>query len=399
MIELTPTGMAHGGAAVGRIDGKAHFVEGALPGELVRGEITRDKASWARVDLAEVVEPSPQRVEPPCPSFGACGGCQWQYADYTAQLEWKHSIVSGQLAHLGGLTDPPMRPIVAPGPEYGYRNRMDFSVLDGVPALSRRRSRTLVPIPDCHLLHPALATALERLGDLTGARSITTRASTTTGEMLAVVRGSLPEGAAEWGCAVSRRDRRGVRPVVGPGHIHETVAGAELRITGDAFFQSNTAGAEELVALITTLLDPQPGETLLDAYAGGGLFAVTVGSRAGRVIAIEANGLAAFDLSHNLARSGIDHQVVKGPVEEAPAGDGWALAIADPPREGLRPPGVAAITAGRPRSIAYVSCDPASLARDVALLDDAGYTLESATPVDLFPQTFHIETVAHLDRR
>ncbi len=399
MVEFTPTGMAHGGAAVGRIDGKAHFIDGAMPGELVRGEVVQDKQAWARVALQEVVQKSPHRVAPPCPHFAECGGCQWQHADYPAQLEWKQSIVAGQLAHIGGLDDPPVSPTIAPGPEYGYRNRMDFSVLDGAPALTQRRTRTLVAVPGCLLLHPNLCDVFKKLDHLDGVRGVTLRASTTTGAVLAVVRGPVPDEAAGWGCAVSRRDRTGVRAVIGSGDIHETVAGTELRITGDAFFQNNTAGAEALVTLITEFLEPQPGETLLDAYAGGGLFAVTVGSKAGTVIAVEANGLAVYDLRHNLAQAGIDHRVKKGSVEDVDIGGSWDIAIVDPPREGLRPAGVAAVTAGRPRSIAYVSCDTASLARDSRHLDEAGYRLDLATPVDLFPQTFHIEIVAQFTRK
>jgi 23S rRNA (uracil1939-C5)-methyltransferase len=399
MVEFTPTGMAHGGAAVGRIDGKAHFVDGAMPGELVRGEVVHDKGTWARVTLQEVVQESPHRVTPPCPHFADCGGCQWQFADYPAQLEWKQSIVTGQLAHIGGLDDPPVGPTLAPGPEYGYRNRMDFSVLDGAPALTQRRTSTLVAVPECLLLHPNLGVVFERLDDLDGVRGLTLRASTTTGEVLAIVRGPVPDGATAWGCAVSRRDRTGVHAVIGRGDIHETVGGMDLRVTGDAFFQNNTAGAEALVTLIREALEPQQGETLLDAYAGGGLFAVTVGSKAGTVVAVEANGLAVYDLRHNLAEAGVDHQVEKGSVDEVDIGGSWDIAIVDPPREGLRRPGVAAVTAGRPRSIAYVSCDPASLARDSRHLDEAGYRLDLATPVDLFPQTFHIETVARFTRK
>jgi len=399
MVEFIPIGMAHRGAAVGRIDGKAYFIDGAMPGELVRGEVVQDKGSWARVTLQEVVQQSPHRVAPPCPHFARCGGCQWQFADYSAQLEWKQSIVAGQLAHLGGLDDPPVTATVAPGPEYGYRNRMDFSVLDGAPALTQRGTHTLVPIAECLLLHPILGHVFEKLTDLGGVRSVTLRASTTTGAVLAVVRGPVPDGAAAWGCAVSRRDRTGVHAVIGRGDIHETVAGMDLRVTGDGFFQNNTAGAEALVTLITEALEPQPGETLLDAYAGGGLFAVTVGRKADAVIAVEANGLAVYDLRHNLEEAGVDHRIERGSVEEVDIGGSWDIAIVDPPREGLRRAGVAAVTAGSPRSIAYVSCDPASLARDARHLDEAGYRLDLATPVDLFPQTFHIETVVHFTRR
>lgn len=394
MIELTPTGMAHGGAAIGRVDGKAHFVDGAMPGELVRGEVVQDKESWARVELREVLQPSPARIEPPCPHFAACGGCQWQYAEHEAQLEWKRSIVAGQLSHLGGLSDPPVAATVSPGPPYGYRNRMDFSIADGALALTRRGTHDLVPITECHLLLPTLVPVFDRIGGLEGARGLTLRASATSGEVLAIVRGRVPDDAPGWDCAVSRRDRTGVHPVIGSGELHETIAGIRLRITGDAFFQNNTAGAQALVALVEDALEPGHGDVLLDGYAGGGLFGATVGRHAGSVIAVESNSLATFDLRHNLAAAEVDHTIVREPFEQADLNATWDLAVVDPPREGLRRDGVATVVSGGPRTIVYVSCDPASLARDVRHLEEVGYRLEHATPVDLFPQTFHVETVA-----
>jgi 23S rRNA (uracil1939-C5)-methyltransferase len=398
MLEFTPSGMAHGGAAIGRIDGKAHFVDGAMPGELVRGEVAQDKGAWARVTLHQILERSPQRVTPPCRHFASCGGCQWQYADYPAQLEWLQSIVAGQLSHLAGLDDPPVAPTVAPGPPYGYRNRMDFSVTDGTLALNQRGTHNLVPITECLLLHPNLAVVFDKVGDLERVRGVTLRTSVTSGEVLAVVRGKVPDTAKSWGCAVSRRDRTGVHAVIGSGEIHETVAGMRLRITGDGFFQNNTAGAETLVSLVDDALVPEHDDVMLDGYAGGGLFGATLGREAATVIAVESNSLAVFDLRHNLAAADIDHEIVREPFESAELPGSWDIAVVDPPREGLRREGVAAVTRGNPRAIAYVSCDPASLARDTRLLGEAGYTLDLATPVDLFPQTFHVEIVAAFSR-
>lgn len=396
MIELTPSDIAHGGEAVARVDGKAHFVAGAMPGELVTATVTLDKGAWARANLVDVVEPSPNRVTPPCPHFAACGGCQWQFADYPSQLEWKRSIVAGQLRHLGRVDDPPVRETVAPGPEYRYRNRMDYRVLGGSPALHRHKSNELVALTECSLLRPELAELFDRLGDLRGADRVTLRIAVASGEMLVVVRGELPEAHATWGCSVVKAGRDGLDTIIGSPSIHETVAGVDLRITGEAFFQNNTDGAAALVALAKEALDAGPDDTLLDAYAGGGLFALTAGAAAGRVIAVEVGSTAFNDLRHNARSSGREIRVVRGALEEV-AGtldEYWTLAIVDPPRTGLRADGVAAITATGPRTIVYVSCDVASLARDARMLGDAGYHLDWATPVDMFPQTFHVETVA-----
>jgi 23S rRNA (uracil1939-C5)-methyltransferase len=394
MIELTTTDMTHGGAAIGRVDGKAHFVDGAMPGETVRGEVTQDRGSWARVELQEIVTEAPQRTIPPCPHFAACGGCQWQFAEHAAQLEWKRSIVAGQLQHLGGLDDPPVTETRSPGPAFAYRNRMDFSVVDGALALTRRRSRELVPIDECLLLMPRLLPVFERIGGLDRVRKLTLRGSASTGEVIAIVRGRVPDDAPGWDCKVSRRDRTGVHPVIGDGEIHETVDGVSLRITGDAFFQNNTAGAELLVRLAREALDPTPDDVLLDGYAGGGLFGATIGRGVSTVTAVESNRLAVHDLRHNLESAGVDHTIVTEPFESMASDGAWDLALVDPPREGIGESGVTSVVAGGPRTIVYVSCDPASLARDVRHLAARGYELTNATPVDLFPQTFHVETVA-----
>ncbi len=400
-MELTPIDIAHGGEAVARHDGKAHFIAGAMPGERVEGDIVLDKGSWARVEITRVIEASPHRVTPACPHFGECGGCQWQFADYPAQLDWKHSIVAGQLTHLGKLTEAPVRETVAVGPPYGYRNRVDFRVFDGKPALYRQKSRHLVPLDVCHLLHPLLAEVFDALGPLDGVERLILRAGVTTGERLAIIEGTVPDQIGDWECSVAQRSRHGLTVISGTGEIHEEIAGARLRVTGGAFFQNNTAGAQALVRLVTEATDPLPYETVLDAYAGGGLFGATVGRTAGRVIAVETSPLAVADLRHNLKAAGIeDHRVVRGEFEKV-AGtldEYWDVAIIDPPRVGLGIGGVAAVTAAFPRVIAYVSCDPASLARDHRYLEDAGYVLDWATPVDLFPQTYHVETVARYIR-
>lgn len=396
MVELSPHDMAHGGEAVAKLDGKTYFVADTMPGERVEVEVTKDKGSWARARLVDVLEASPQRVDAPCPHFADCGGCQWQFAGHAAQLDWKRSIVASQLAHLGGLTDVEVRATVSPGPEYGYRNRMDFHVSAGRPALYRRRSRDLVPLDACHLVVEPLAELFAKLGDLTDVQELTMRAGTRTGDLLVTIRGAVPAQAAEWGAHVARV-RRG-KPVaeIGRPYVFEEVAGHRLRITANAFFQNNTPGADALVAHVLEALDPQPGDVLLDGYAGGGLFSVSLGAHVDEVIAVEVSPLALDDLEFNLTEAGTAAaSIVPVPFEEClDELEYWTIAVVDPPRTGLSSEGVEVVTAAQPRAIAYVSCDPASLARDARLLADAGYRLDWATPIDLFPQTFHVETVA-----
>ena len=373
----------------------------AIPGVLVSGTIDVDKGSWGKISLTEVLQPSPARVDPVCRHFGQCGGCQWQLADYDAQLEWKREIVSGQLAHLGRHPNPPVRPTVAPGAPYQYRNRMDYRVTSGRPALHERKSRRLVALSECQILHPNLADLLVDLGDLSGVEAITLRTATTTGEVLVAIRGTTPPQAQSWGCRVCRVDDSGVAAIIGEPTLEETVGGVTFRISGTSFFQNNTAGAEHLVALVTEAAEVGPDDTLLDAYAGGGLFAATTGRGAGRVIAIELGQTESRDLQANLNRAGIDsYRIVESTVEDAVEGldEYWDVVVADPPRRGLGADGIEAVTAAEPRTLVYVSCDPASLARDTALLAEWDYELDWVTPVDMFPQTFHIECVARFVR-
>ena len=393
--------MAHGGSALARHEGKAYFVDGAVPGELISGTIEVDKGSWGRIRLDDIIEESPDRIEPACRHFGQCGGCQWQMGDYAAQLNWKREIVAGQLAHLGRHPEPPVRPTVAPGPAYGYRNRMDYRVASGRPALHERKSRDLVPLSECHILHPNLADLMVDLGDLSGAQAVTLRTAVTTGETLVALRGEIPAQASSWGSIVCRISGSGIEPIIGEPMLEETVAGVPFRITGTSFFQNNTAGAEHLVRLVGEAADVGENDTLLDAYAGGGLFAATVGRQAGRVLAIETGASEARDLQANLNRARVDeYRIVQAPAEQAVErlDEYWDVVIADPPRRGLGADGLEAVTAAEPRTLVYVSCDPASLARDTALLAEWGYELDWVTPVDMFPQTFHIECVARFAR-
>jgi 23S rRNA (uracil1939-C5)-methyltransferase len=357
--------MAHGGRAVARHDGQVVFVEGAYPGETVSVEITGGGKRHLLARVETVEEPSPVRVEAPCIHFGSCGGCQWQSAAYEAQLEWKRSIISDQLAHLGRMPDAEVRPTIAPGPPYRYRNRMDFKLLGGRPALSRAASHELVAIHQCHLMVPPLERVFGELPTRPEARRVTIRAGVGTGQT-----------------AVMFDDENAV--------LEERVAGSTFRITGRAFFQNNTAGAEVLVRLVREILQPEATEVLVDGYAGGGLFAATVGRGCRRVIGVESDRIAAADFEHNTGVRALkkDFELAGQMLPRT-----FNLAVVDPPRVGLGKGGVAVLVGGRPRAIAYVSCDPASFARDALLLGEHGYVLVWVQPVDMFPQTFHIELV------
>ena len=400
MIELHPHGMAHGGEAVARRDGKAHFVAGALPGEVIEATVVEDKGSWARAELVRIVESVAERRTAPCPHAATCGGCQWQFVDESAQRRYKRETVISQLTHLGKVTDPLVHEVVAPGPELGYRNRMDFHVVDGSPGLMRPRSNDPVALDVCLLIEPMLVEVFDRLGDLSGLERLTIRAGTRTGDLVTVIEGTLPSGSDRWGTSIARRTPEGLVPIVGGLTFTEIVDGTPFAIPVDGFFQNNTHGADALVLLARSAASIAPHETLLDAYSGVGLFGATVGKDAGLVLGIDSSDTAIGLARRNLSGAGVAHRYITGSItrdiERLDAY--WDVAIVDPPRKGLGERGIDAVTSAMPRRVVYVSCDPASLARDARILAGAGYSFVEATPVDMFPQTYHVEVVATFDR-
>ncbi len=400
MVELHPHDIAHGGEAVARKDGKAHFIAGAMPGEVIEATIVEDRGSWARAVLDTIIEPSPLRRTPPCKYADVCGGCQWQFTDGETQRSWKHDTVLGQLQHLGRLEDPIVHDTVKVGPDLAYRNRMDFHVVDGRPGLFKARSHDIVHLEQCPLLVPELQEVYERIGDVPGVERLTLRAGTRTGDLVAIVRGDVPESAGSWAIPVAHAAGNRVRPVIGDPRLTEIVSDVTFTIPIDEFFQNNTPGAEVLVTLVADALELHKEDTLLDGYCGVGLFGATVGQLAGRVIGIESSHSAIAAARSNLDDAGVEHNLVKGSFTKdiESLDEYWDVAVVDPPRKGLGPRGIEAVTSAMPRRIAYVACDPASLARDTRMFVDQGYDFIEATPVDLFPQTYHVETVAIFDK-
>ncbi len=395
-LEATITSIAHGGQGVARIDGKVHFVPDALPGSTVAIAVTDDHDRWARGEILEVLEAGPFAAVPACRHAAVCGGCQWQHAALAAQRDWKRQVVAEQLERIGRIPQPPVNPTKVAGPAYGYRNRMDFVVGPGL-ALHRRRSNDLVVLEECPVLHPALE-ALISVSAFEGADRVTARVGTRTGDRLLVLDAELPSDAPAWGVPVCRVRSGRVEALIGDPWLHEVVVGMRFRVSGSAFFQNNTDGADVLAQLVATAAGR--GGTLIDLYAGGGLFSCTIGRRFDRVVAVESAALAVDDFHHNAA--GLDH-VELHPVAVERAGDvlarhPGATVVADPPRAGLQRTGAAAVLRARPSTIVLVSCDPASLGRDARLLTEGGYRLVETTPLDLFPQTFHVEAVSRFER-
>ncbi|HET7486414.1 MAG TPA: hypothetical protein VFJ85_00695 [Acidimicrobiales bacterium] len=394
VLVLSPSAMVAGGDALAHdAAGRVVFVAGALPGERVEAVVVERRRDYFRAVAADVLDPSPDRVPPPCAALAAgCGGCTWQHVAPAAQVRLKQAVVADALRRIARLPDgPPAEVVGLPGPALRTTARLAVGD-DGRAGHRASDGGGAVPTDRCLVAHPLLE-ELVVAGRYPGAGEVVLRAGVASGERLALVDAHRREVEVPAGVAV-----------VGPGGsavVHEEVAGRRFRISARSFFQPGPVAAEGLVAAVSAAVGDAlgAGDHLVDAYAGTGLFGSVLGAAAGaRVTAVESDRWAAADARANLA--GLDARVVAVEVGRFEAGrcGPAAVVVADPARPGLGRPGVAALAAAGAPRLVLVSCDPASLARDAVLLAGAGYRLATLALVDAFPHTFHVETVARFDR-
>jgi 23S rRNA (uracil1939-C5)-methyltransferase len=404
-FELDLTTITYGGDALGRHEGRAIFVPDALPGERARVRVTEDKGRYARAEVLEILQSAPERVTPRCKHFGVCGGCHWQHADYEAQLRYKRDIVVDQLARIGAIRDALVPPTIPSPQPWAYRTHVTFHVRpEGRPAYVAREGRTLLPIEECHIIRePLLEMALEihphppapllrREGEQIDVQSPSPLVERGWGEVNDFDPGAGGRLRLQVGSDPTER-------IANTGVVHYTLLGQTFQVTGGGFFQVNLPGAEALVRLVQEKLALTGSERVLELYSGVGLFTAFIAPHAKHVTAVESYPPAVADAAANLHRfSNID--LIEGTVEEAlPELPGrFQAAVADPPRGGIPERALRALVRRGPRRFVYVSCDPATLARDCKFLTKNGYRLVEAQPVDMFPQTYHIETVALLER-
>ena len=373
-----------GGRGLARLpDGKALMAAFAAPGELVEVEVERIHKDYVEGVVTNVLEPSRSRVEPKCSLFGDCGGCQLQHLEYPAQLAAKEGVVREQLARIGGLAAATVNPVVGADDPWGYRNHMRFSTgrKFGDAGFIHRRGRGLLKVKKCPIADPWVNEVLPRLqGHARGVHQIQLRRNASTGS-------TLIAPALEVLLEESGQD-----------HYVEELAGRRFRVSASSFFQVNSAQAEKLVQLVASEL-PKQGRLLIDAYAGVGTFAAIFAERFERIIAIEESPSALRDAEVNL--DGFENvEFRRAKVEELlpELAEEPDVVLLDPPRVGCAPEVLEALVAFAPPTVVYVSCNPTTLARDLRRLTDAGYVLERVTPIDMFPQTAHIECVSRLTR-
>ncbi len=406
-FDLTLDAMAHGGEAIGRHEGRAIFVPYAIPGERVRVQIEESRGRYARARLLEVLEASPARVEPLCPFFGAqaCGGCQWQHIDTVVQPRIKGMVVLDQFRRIGKFEEPP---VLEPLPDevgWEYRNHALFHAnSQGQLGFLSAHSHAVFPIRDCMILHPLVQDLFHSL-DMAYPELewLELRGGTATGDLMALFQSKGEEPPlleVDFPLSIVQiRHDDAIAPLIGLDYITENVGDRDFRISATSFYQVNSAQAANLVGVVLGALDLQGGEKVLDAYCGVGLFTAFLSAEAGHVTGIEAHPASIEDARHNLADAG-NVALLTGVVEDVLPSleQSFDAAVVDPPRTGLDRAALDALVARGPQRIAYVSCDPATLARDCRRLVDQGYALQWVQPVDMFPQTYHIEAVALLSK-
>ena len=416
-IDVSIDSLAYGGSGVARHDGRVLFVPGVVPDEKLRVRVTADHGSYAEAEVVEILSRGAARVDPPCPIVKDCGGCPWQHVEYASQLQAKQNAVVEALHRIGGLAEVPIEPIVASPDTFGYRNRLSLRFDDGRIGFYQSRTNRLVPVPDCLLAEDDVRRALpvvERF--LTSLTTRVMRVEIASRGLLPGVSvavqsaGRLRHGDTLAAHAIVEDRKSGVGGLVmhgrgwkrswgDPRRRFEVAPGVVVDFPGTSFGQVNSRANLDLVRMVVARATEIPPAHLVELYAGAGNFSFAVAQRSGRVLAVDEDesaveaGRAAAkaaglrNLRFAAARAEVWLAAARGPVD---------VLLVDPPRSGLATAAGAAAGLGAPR-VVYVSCNPSTLARDLRGFVEAGYRVASVAPIDLFPQTFHVETVCTLE--
>lgn len=437
LFELRIEKLVYGGEGLGHNDGRTIFVPFVLPEETVSIEPLEQHKKFIRGRVARVIAPSPLRIAPPCPHFGTCGGCNYQHIPYATQLQLKADILRETLSRLGRIAWD--GPITTHGsPAYGYRNRAQWKVAPaaakptesganagGAPDIGyfEAGSQTLCAVRECPILTPRLGEALAALSDLLKAgglpdalREVEAFADDADAKLLlnlsfdrlaipaAQVAEKLRAALPDIETLLIHDRRADTFELIGPGYLSYRVGDAEYRVGHLSFFQVNRFLLPELVNVV---LGEAKGKLALDLFAGVGLFTIPLAHRFQRVVAVESNAASARDLEANLQQCGAASPSSRENRVESFL-ERWNespdLVVLDPPRAGVSPQALASLSKLAPASIAYLSCDPATLARDLAVLcgnaaKPGPYRISEVHLVDIFPQTYHMEVLVRLSRR
>jgi 23S rRNA (uracil1939-C5)-methyltransferase len=405
-MRLKIESLVHGGFGLARSEGVV-FVPFVVPGETVEAEIVEKKKGYAFARLVEVLEPSPRRVAPPCPVYGRCGGCHLQHMAYEAQVEAKQGILKETLRRATKVDIQPGAPLT--GEPFGYRHRAVFKISSkGEIGFFGQKSNTIVAMDQCLLLVEGLNAVLTALREdpdrLKGVTEMEAAAGL-DGIVLSLQSGGLSRDRLTnlmkaLPGVTGIRDGKS-RGFVGDASVHLSAGGLPCQIRIGNFFQANQKLNSALVEAVLDTLEPLDGATVLDAYAGSGNFALPLAKKAARVVAVEGNPSAVEDARANVKNTGLTNcPVLAGALETVRLSGKFNATVLDPPRTGLSAQALDRLLTLGPGKILYVSCDPATLARDVRRFS-LKCMVESVRLVDMFPQTYHVETLVlmkHLER-
>ncbi len=410
--------LAHGRPGIARLAGRVFFVEGVAPGDRVRARLVREHSNYVEAELLEVLEPGPARAPTPCPLVDRCGGCPWQQVAYREQLAAKTAAVREALRRIAGIDDPQVEETIPSPQALGYRNRLKLRFENGRLGFYRARTNSLVHIDDCLLAEDVIRTSLAEVEAF-----VATLATRVTRVEIAS-RGQLPGVVVSINSAgrLRRADAHRVRDLLAGGRSSVTgvlmwgrgwrrqwgdtervfpidSAGTTLRASGSSFVQVNTEANRLLVGAVLEAAVKRRDERIFDLYAGAGNFSLPLARSCKQVVAVEADEASVEAMRTSAQRHGLRNlRLHASTVErfiETYQGNTPDVVVADPPRSGLRNTAIEAASLGAARFV-YVSCNPATLARDVKEMMKKGYKIAMVQPVDLFPQTFHVETMCAL---
>jgi len=447
LLELAIESVAFGGQGVARHNGLVIFVQNALPGDLVRARVLKLRPNFIEAETVELTRPSVFRTIPRCSHFGICGGCKWQNLDYAKQVEYKTQQVQEALEHIGGFAQPPVLPALPAEEIYFYRNKMEFSFSTdehGELTLGLHKAGKFDEVFDleaCFLQSETSNQIVHRLKEFcrkeklsvydlreyTGfLRFLVIKQAQNTGQILVnlvTTQGDdsclmrlVKELCQEFPAIKSAvRNINSKRAQIAVGEREELLAGQlcitekigpfQFRISANSFFQSNSRQAEKLYNLAVEFVQPQPKDTILDLYSGTGTISFFLAQRAEKVLGIESSHLTVEDARQNARLNGVANcQFICSQAKDYLAlarvrQEKFDAVVVDPPRSGLHPDVVKNVLKLAPPRIVYVSCNPTTLARDLKLLCEKIYQLEKVQPVDMFPHTFHIESVSLLTKK
>lgn len=457
-VELEVESTAFKGKGVAKANGLAVFIPNTLPGDRVKARIVKRKKKHREAKLLEVLEPGPHRIEPKCGHADVCGGCSWQHVDYEYQLKYKRNQVQDHIERIGGFKDIRVKPAIGCEHIFYYRNKMEYSIghkrwlsrdeIERDEFVSDRtfaaglhapgRYDKILNLRECHLQHPVSFEILDfvrtwciehevepynTIDNKGFMRNVVIRTSRHTDDLMVnlvtfrddqelmnrladALLGEFPAittiinnvNDTKSPTAVGRYEK----VLHGPGYITDAIGPYSFKIDANAFFQTNTQQAERLYEVARSFADPQPGETIYDLYCGVGTLSLFLSDYAEKVVGIELAEVAIKNARTNARENGVENVAfVKGDMKEVfdrsvitEHGAPGAI-ITDPPRSGMHPDVVARLNRLKVPKLVYVSCNSSTLARDLKELDKA-YDILEVQPVDMFPQTYHIEAVANL---